>query len=75
MNKSNIDIAEKTLQLLKKKSWDKISLNQILKNIKGKNKSINTKKDLLVNINRYVDFNLKKKIISVEESNPKDMLF
>ena len=61
MNKSNIDIAEKTLQLLKKKSWDKISLNQILKNIKGKNKSINTKKDLLVNINRYVDFNLKKK--------------
>ena len=33
MNKKNIEIAEKTLQMLKKKSWDKISINQIIKKI------------------------------------------
>ncbi len=75
MNKQNIEIAEKTLQMLKKKSWDKISINQIIKKNHKARKSINTKKDLLININRYVDFHLKQKIVSIDESNTKDMLF
>ena len=75
MNKDKIKIAESTLKLLKKKSWDKISLNEVLSITKNIDKSINTKKELLFNINRYVDFNLKKQIASIEDSNPKDMLF
>ncbi len=75
MNKIDIQIAKKTLNLLKKKSWERVTLSEILKSIKYKNISINTKKDLLFNINRYVDFNLKKKVVSIDESDPKDMLF
>jgi len=75
LNKNKIKIAVSTLKLLKKKSWDKISLNEVLSIAKISDKSINTKKDLLFNINRYVDFNLKKQIASIEDSNPKDMLF
>lgn len=75
LNKNKIKIAEITLKLLKKKSWDKISLNEILRISKNTDKSINTKKELLFNLNRYVDFNLKKKIKYIEDSNSKDMLF
>ena len=75
MDKKNLKIAEKTLSLLKRKTWDRISLSEIVKDSKRNNNSINTKKDLLVNINRYVDFYLKKEILSIEKSSPKDMLF
>jgi len=75
MYKFNIQVAEKTLNLLKKKPWDKIRLKEIIIENKNKNISINSKMDLLVNINRYVDYLLKKKKSSIERSNKKDMLF
>ena len=75
MNKDKIKIAQSTLNLLKKKSWDEIKLNEILKGLKKARSSIETKNDLLKNINRYVDFLLKKNSSSIEKSSPKDMLF
>ena len=75
MNKENINIALKTLKLLKKKSWGEIRLETIIKNSKKHKQSIKTKNDLLKNINRYVDYLLKKETSSIEKSSTKDMLF
>ena len=75
MNKENINIALKTLKLLKKKSWGEIRLEEIIKNSKKHKQSIKTKNDLLKNINRYVDYLLKKETSSIEKSSTKDMLF
>ena len=75
MNKENINIALKTLKLLKKKSWGEIRLEEIIKNSKKHKQSIKTKNDLLKNINRYVDYLLKKETSSLEKSSKKDMLF
>ena len=75
MNKENISIALKTLKLLKKKSWNEIRLEEIIKNSKKNKKTIKTKNDLLKNINRYVDYLLKKETSSIEKSSTKDMLF
>jgi len=68
-------IAQQTLDILKKKSWRALSLDKALKNNKNKNIDINSKFDLLKNINRYVDNMLIKKIRSIENSSTKDMLF
>ena len=68
-------IAQQTLDILKKKSWSSLSLDQALKNNKNKHIDINSKFDLLKNINRYVDNMLIKKIRSIENSSTKDMLF
>ena len=73
MQRNNISIAKKTLNLLKKKSWNKISLSEIYKS--KKNFPIKNKDELLTNINRYFDFLLKKNLSSLEESSKKDMLF
>ena len=51
-------IAQKTLMVLKKKSWDKLTIDEILKNENNKNIKIKSKIDLLKNINRYVDKSL-----------------
>ena len=75
MNKENINIALKTLKLLKKKSWGEIRLEEIIINSKKHKKTIKTKNDLLSNINRYVDYLLKKETSSIEKSSTKDMLF
>ena len=75
MNKENINIALKTLKLLKKKSWSEIRLEEITRNSKKHKQSIKTKNDLLRNINRYVDYLLKKETSSIEKSSTKDMLF
>ena len=75
MNKENINIAIKTLKLLKKKSWGEIRLEEIIRNSKKHKKTIKTKNDLLRNINRYVDYLLKKEASSIEKSSTKDMLF
>ena len=56
MNKKNINIALKTLKLLKKKSWGEIRLEEIIKNSKKNKQSIKTKNDLLKNIIRYVEY-------------------
>ena len=75
MNKENINIALKTLKMLKKKSWSEISLKEIIRNSKKHKKLIKTKNDLLKNINRYVDYLLKKETSFIEKSSTKDMLF
>ena len=75
MNKENINIALKTLKLLKKKSWSEIRLEEIIRSSKNLKKSIKTKNDLLKNINRYVDYLLKKETSFIEKSATKDMLF
>ena len=63
MNRNKIQIAKKTLMLLNKKKWDKIDLKEIINNSNNKSRIIKTKKDLLTNINRYIDYLLKKKTI------------
>ena len=73
MQKNKIDIAKKTLKELENISLKKISIQKILngeKNIKFSNKN-----DLLININKYFDYLLKKNLINIENSSSKDMLF
>ena len=48
-------IAQQTLNILKKKSWNTFSLEQVLKNAKLKKTYIKTKFDLLKLISKYVD--------------------
>tara|TARA_B100001769_G_C21995769_1_gene535195 strand:- start:130 stop:705 length:576 start_codon:yes stop_codon:yes gene_type:complete len=73
MDKIKISIAKKTLKLLENKDWNKILLSDILST--QNNKSIKNKRQLLININRYFDFILKKNLSNLEESSSKDMLF
>ena len=54
---------------------NKLSLDDVIgKNIK-KQKLINSKNDLLKNLNRYVDNSLIEKTKNIENSSTKDMLF
>ena len=48
-------IAQQTLNILMKKSWNTFSLEQVLKNVKVKKAYIKTKFDLLKPIGKYVD--------------------
>lgn len=73
MNKSKISIAQKTLKLLEKNSWHNISFTKIIN--KKEQVYFKNKHELLVNINRYFDYLLKKNLIDLEESSPKDMIF
>ena len=73
MQRGKISIAKKTLELLKNKSWDKITLSNLLND--QNNKAFNNKNDFLININRYFDYLLKKNLSSLEQSSSKDMLF
>ena len=73
MRGNKIQIAKTTLKLLEKNSWNKISLQNILKN--KKDNSIKNKNDLIININRYFDFLLKQNLVNMEKSTTKDMLF
>ena len=68
-------IAEDTLKELHKKSWDKLTLDDVLDKKVKKQIIINTKNDLLKNINRYVDNSLIEKTKNIESSSTKDMLF
>ena len=73
MQKNKIDIAKKTLKELEKVSLKKISIKKI---VNGENNiKFSSKNDLLININRYFDFLLKKNLINMENSSSKDMLF
>ena len=49
-------IAQQTLNVLKKKSWNAFSLEQILKSVKVKKNNIKTKFELLKTISQYVDY-------------------
>ncbi len=75
MIKLEKDIAKQTLKILNKKSWNVLSLDEVIKNNKFKTIKIKSKFDLLVNINRYVDDILVGKMKSLESSSTKDMLF
>ncbi len=68
-------IAQQTLNILKKKSWNAFSLELILKNVKVKRAYIETKFDLLKPISKYIDNLLIDKTKSLETSSSKDMLF
>ena len=68
-------IAEDTLKKLHKKSWDKLTLDDVLDKKNKKQKIINTKNDLLRNINKYVDNLLIEKTKNIDSSSTKDMLF
>ena len=72
MQRSKITIAKETLKLLEKQSFEKIN---ILKVVKNKNSYIKNKTDLLININRYFDYLLNKRLSSLENSSQKDMIF
>ena len=68
-------IAQQTLSILKKKSWNTFSLEQVLKSVKVKKTNIKTKFDLLKLISKYVDYLLINNTKSLENSSTKDMLF
>ena len=60
-------IAQQTLNILKKKSWNSFSLEQVLKNVKVKKNYIKTKFDLLKTIGKYVDYLLINKMKTIEK--------
>ena len=75
MIKDEKKIAEKTLKLLTKKTWIKLSFNEVLSKNNKEINHIKKKLDLLKNLNRYVDSILIYQMKSLEISTSKDMLF
>ena len=73
MNKNKIFLAKKTLQYLEKKKLRDINLKNFLSNTKVSN--MNNKIDLILNINDFFDFQLKKNLVNIEKSSQRDMLF
>ena len=79
MNKQLIKLAETTLLILEKKSWQSIKIDEIYNKIninkkKLQNKVVN-KRDLLRNINHFFDFKLRNAANSIDPSTHKDMIF
>ena len=74
MNDVEKKIAKKTLEFLLTKSWNSLSINEILKK-NNKSIKIKSKIDLLKIISRYVDSLLISRMKSIEISSTKDMLF
>ena len=74
-----IKLAETTLLILNKKSWNSIKLEEICKkskiNKKKLQRKIDSKLDLLSNINRYFDLQLTNTSETVDQSSHKDMIF
>ena len=77
MKNESKKIAEVTLNLLEKKTWLKISLDEIKKKskIKSFEKFANNKNKILLIINEYFDYKLSIGIKNIENSNNKDMIF
>ena len=73
MNQNKISLAKKTLQHLEKKKLRDINLKNFLSNTKVPN--MNNKIDLILNINDFFDFQLKKNLANIEKSSQRDMLF
>ena len=73
MNQNKISLAKKTLQYLEKKKLRDINLKNFLSNTKVAN--INNRIDLILNINDFFDFQLKKNLVYIEKSSQRDMLF
>ena len=73
MNKNKISLAKKTLKYLEKKKLSDINLKIFLSNTRVTD--MNNKIDLILNINDFFDFFLKKNLVNVEKSSQRDMLF
>ena len=73
MNQNKISLAKKTLQYLEKKKLRDINLKIFLSNTKVPD--MNNKIDLILNINDFFDFLLKKNLVNIEKSSQRDMLF
>ena len=73
MNQNKISLAKKTLQYLEKKKLRDINLKNFLADSKVPN--MNNKIDLILNINDFFDFQLKKHLINIDKSSKRDMLF
>ena len=73
MNQNKISIAKKTLKYLEKKKLRDINLKNLLSNTKVSD--MNNKIDLILNINDFFDFQLKKNLVNIEKSSQRDMLF
>ena len=73
MNQNKISLAKKTLQYLEKKKLRDINLKNFLSNSKVPN--MNNKIDLILNINDFFDFKLKKNLVNIEKSSQRDILF
>ncbi len=73
MNQNKISLAKKTLQYLEKKKLREINLKNFLSNSKVLN--MKNKIDLILNINDFFDFQLKKNLVNIEKSSQRDMLF
>ena len=69
----------KKISYYHKKKWDLISVDEVIKrsNLNKKNfiGKIRSKKDLLKNINRFFDMDIKKILKNEDQSNQKDMIF
>ena len=79
MDKQLIKLAETTLIVLDNKSWNSIKLEEIYKKSKINKKNlcgkIFNKRELLRNIVRYIDLQLKNSSNVVDISSHKDMIF
>jgi len=73
VNQNKISLAKKTLQNLEKKKLKDLNLKNLLSNTKVSD--MNNKIDLILNINDFFDFQLKKNLVSIEKSSQRDMLF
>ena len=73
MNQNKISLAKKTLQYLEKKKLRDINLKNLLANTKVSD--MNNRIDLILNINDFFDFQLKKSLVNIEKSSQRDMLF
>ena len=73
MNQNKISLARKTLLYLEKKKLRDINLKNFLSNTKVPN--MNNKIDLILNVNDFFDFQLKKNLVNIEKSSQRDMLF
>ena len=79
MNKHLISLAETTLLMLEKRSWQSIKIDEVYNKIKINKKNLQNKvankRDLLRNINHYFDFKLRNITDSIDQSTRKDMIF
>ena len=77
MQQELIKIAQVTLKILSKKSWNYLSISEVKQKSKIKifDNEIKNKHVLLRNINAYFDHVLSLDVGGIEQSNRKDMIF
>ena len=77
MKQELIKIAQVTLKILSKKSWNYLSISEVKQKSKIKifDNEIKNKHSLLRNINAYFDHVLSLDVRRIEQSNRKEMIF